>query len=71
MTRTNRLQRLYDNTWLWKDINIGSVSLKWFISDLINFDCFGVINRPPWLFYIQSAGAKRPCHLDCQCFWNE
>lgn len=25
MTRTNRLQRLYDNTWLWQDINIGFV----------------------------------------------
>ena len=25
MTRTNRLQRLFDNSWLWKDINIGFV----------------------------------------------
>lgn len=22
-TRTNRLQRLYENSWLWNDINIG------------------------------------------------
>lgn len=25
MSQSNRIQRLYDNSWLWKDINIGYI----------------------------------------------
>ncbi|CAG2105524.1 unnamed protein product [Medioppia subpectinata] len=44
MSRTNRLQRLYDNTWLWKDINIGPLGYFIFKIPVTNAPVTWIVN---------------------------